>query len=116
MAQKHLIMEISKEQKMIDEIMDNFEFSKGLETMEALNWKIHHEDGYSIPDHESILRRMARRCLYDCIDLASSNINDETFVKIGPFRAQCYYDVNGIAKLDLMFIVCDWEVYIDEIE
>lgn len=109
-------MEISKEQRMIDDIMDNFDFAQSLKTMEALDWSLYHDGGFSVPDHESILRRLARKCLHSTIDLAANNINDETFSKQGPFKAQCYYDDNGICKLDLMFVVCDWDVYSDDLD
>ena len=111
-----LVMEISKEQRMIDDIMDNFDFAQSLKTMEALDWSLYHDEGYSVPDHESILRRLARKCLHSTIDLAANNINDETFSRQGPFKTTCYYDEDGICKLDLMFVVCDWDVYSDDLD
>ena len=49
--------------KMIDEIMDEFNFAQVLKTMEALNWKwATAKRGYSIPDMDD-LRAAAERLL-----------------------------------------------------
>ena len=54
-------MKISKTQRLIDEIMDNFDFSKVAKTMQLLKWEIYMGGDYEnreIPD-ESYLRSCA---------------------------------------------------------
>jgi hypothetical protein len=109
-------MEVSREQRMIDDIMDNFEFSKVLVTRRLLDWKLYHDGGYGVPDHESELRRMARKNLQDCIDLCNENPKDSSFVGSGPFKATGYHDGEKLCHLELQFVVCGWEVYDDELD
>ena len=35
--------------KELIDIMDNFDFAQSLKTMEALDWSLYHDEGYSVP-------------------------------------------------------------------
>ena len=50
---------------MIDEIMDNFDFSKVLKTMRLLEWSLMLDTGYGIPEYESSLRTLARKLILE---------------------------------------------------
>ena len=58
------MVELTEEQRnSIDEIMDNFDFSRVKKTMDALEWEWY---GTGIPT-ESEIRSEARRLLKDCL-------------------------------------------------
>ena len=103
--------------KMIDEIMDEFNFAQVLKTMEALNWKwATAKRGYSIPDMDD-LRAAAERLLRGA---AESRLNDYkgTHWELGIINgtggfqatAWCDEDKTKITALDLSFIVEHFDV------
>jgi hypothetical protein len=101
-------MERSREQVMIDEIMDWFNFAKVAETMKAIEWRIHYDQRYEIPD-ENILREHARDVLMEAIDSSEKYEEDYVYVRIGPFKATCFRIDNKIDRLLLEFVVTEWE-------
>ena len=82
-------------QEQIDNIMDNFDFSRVLKAMRALNWEWGHCGSEHEPD-EAELRREARRLLKNAWD------HSATFA-CGGFWA---YFADGV--LSLHFTVSDW--------
>ena len=82
-------MERSKEQTMIDEIMDWFDFSKMAKAMASMEWRISHNMGYSIPDEQE-LRELARHLMMDAIDFSEKEKDVCTYIKTGPFKVTCF--------------------------
>jgi hypothetical protein len=100
-------MERSKEQIMIDEIMDWFDFAKVTKTMELLEWKIFCNNDYVIPG-ENTLRENARKLLMDTINASEKYEEDYAYIKTGPFKATCFRDKNHITSIALEFVVTEW--------
>ena len=103
-------------EKMIDEIMDEFNFARVLTTMEALDWKwATAKSGYGIPDMDD-LRATAERLLRGAAD-ARLNDYKGTHWELGIINgtggfqatAWCDEDKTRITALDLSFIVEHWD-------
>lgn len=104
-------------EKMIDEIMDEFNFAQVLKTMEALDWKwATAKRGHGIPDMDE-LRATAERLLRGA---AESRLGDYkgTHWELGIINgtggfqatAWCDEDKTRITALDLSFIVEHFDV------
>lgn len=100
-------MERSREQVMIDEIMDWFDFAKVAKTMELLEWKIFCNNDYVIPT-ENTLRENARQLLIDTIDASEKYDEDYVYIRTGPFKVTCLRDKKRITSIVLEFVVTDW--------
>jgi hypothetical protein len=83
-----------KEKKIIEEILDNFDFQKVKKVMDALDWVWVSCDG--VPDIYD-LRKESRRLLKEVIKTKSYQIGT------GGFVASYYY-----GELSLEFVVCKW--------
>ena len=103
--------------KMIDDIMDEFNFARVLTTMEALDWKwATAKSGYGIPDMDE-LRATAERLLRGAAD-ARLNDYKGTHWELGIINgtggfqatAWCDEDKTRITALDLSFIVEHFDV------
>ena len=108
-------MKRTEAQCMIDEVMDYFDFSETLKMMVALNWKLHTENGYEIPD-EHELRVIARRLLMDCIDNSENNKEDYNTVATGPFKVTCLRCDGKLIKVELECVVTTWDAYSEDFE
>ena len=109
-------MKISKTQRLIDEIMDNFDFSKVAKTMQLLKWEIYMGGDYEnreIPD-ESYLRSDARKMIYDLIDRMDGYEGESFTSHCGPFKVRITKENSEIDSIILDFVVTEWEAYIDE--
>jgi hypothetical protein len=100
---------------MIEDIMDEFDFDKVYETMDALDWKWRGETP-SIEDlretAEYLLRGAAKSRLGDFKDTH----HDVAIINgTGGFEAKAFCDENKtkITGLDLAFIVTSWDSSID---
>ena len=98
----------SKEQMMVDEIMDCFDFTKTHEVMVHLNWKIATNEGMQIPD-EMTLRRNARRLLIDCINNSEESKEQYCTIRTGPFKVGCLRYDNETSNIELEFVVTQWD-------
>lgn len=97
-------------QELIDEIMDNFRFSKVADAMQALDWKwVGHEDTGGVPE-EHTLRKKARGLLSSCYDFGAKT-RREYSISTGGFTAEYDYPSNILA---LSFNVDSWEAYDDD--
>ena len=103
-------MKINKTQEFIDEIMDEFDFSKVQRTMEFLKWKITTEDGLIIPS-EPTLRRNARQQIYRLIDSMENITDDVYYSHCGPFKVRIVKEDNKITSISLDFVAENWEAY-----
>ena len=107
-------------EKMIDEIMDEFNFARVLTTMEALDWKwATAKGGYGIADMDE-LRATAERLLRDAADARLGRYRGEHWEMpiicgTGGFEAKAWCDeyVNKITGLELAFIVSHWDTEIE---
>jgi hypothetical protein len=104
--------------KMIDEIMDEFNFATVYKTMVALDWKWASSKNY-IPSMDE-LRAEAERLLRDVADVRLNMWQDEDWkspiiCSTGGFSAAawCNEDKTKIRRLNLEFIVSSWKSRID---
>ena len=104
--------------KMIDEIMDEFNFATVHKTMVALDWKWASSKNY-IPSMDE-LRAEAERLLRDVADVRLNMWQDEDWkspiiCSTGGFKATawCNEDKTKITRLNLDFIVSTWSARID---
>jgi coenzyme F420-reducing hydrogenase alpha subunit len=104
--------------KMIDEIMDEFNFATVHKTMVALDWKWASSKNY-IPSMDE-LRAEAERLLRDVADVRLNMWQDEDWkspiiCSTGGFSATawCNEDKTKIRRLELEFIVSSWKSRID---
>ena len=101
---------------MIKDIMDNFDFDKVYEAMDALDWKWRGETP-SLYD----LREEADRLLWGAAKSRLGDFKDEHWEipiinATGGFeaRARCNEEKTKITRLDLAFIVSSWDSSIEE--
>lgn len=109
-------MEISKTQRLVDEIMDNFDFAKVAKTMQLLKWEIYMGGDYEnreIPD-EFYLRSDARKMIYDLISRLDEYEGDSFTSHSGPFKIKITRENGEIDSITLDFVVTEWEAFIDE--
>lgn len=109
-------MEISNTQKLVDEIMDNFDFAKVAKTMQLLNWELYMGGDFEnreIPD-EFYLRSDARKMMYDFINRMEEYEGDSFTSHSGPFKIRITKENGKIDTITLDFVVTEWEAYIDE--
>lgn len=101
----------AKQQELIDEIMDYFDFDKVHECMDALGWewidepinlKELNKNTYSIPDVGTI-RKHARRLLRQVIE--------ENVYRVATGGLQATWH-DGVLSLE--FIVAEWEAHTEE--
>lgn len=100
--------------KMIDEIMEEFDFGKVQDVMDYLNWRWAGE--YVTMD---MLKETAKRLLRDAAALRLSDYKDEHWQQgimsaTGGFQATafCDEDKTKIVALDLKFVLTDWDAEI----
>ena len=106
---------------MIDDIMDNFDFSKVGKVMKFLDWKVSIANGtleFKVPD-EIDLRKIARQLLYDAVKNAlklsenTSEDSDWSYIYSGPFKVtvlKSKYEIYSIT-LDFVCTTCDFFDY-----
>ena len=114
--------EVEKEplDKMIDEIMEEFDFDKVLTTMEALDWKWASVSGGRLSPNMFELKSTAERLLRDAADARLGRYRGEHWEMpiicgTGGFEAKAWCDeyVNKITGLELAFIVSHWDTEIE---
>jgi hypothetical protein len=113
--------EVEKEplDKMIDEIMDEFNFARVHTAMVALDWKWAVTSNNNVPTMDE-LRKEAERLLRDAADVRLDMFKEEPWelpiiCSTGGFSAAawCNEDKTKITRLDLEFIVSSWNSRID---
>jgi len=105
--------------KMIDEIMDEFNFATVHKTMVTLDWKWALSKNY-IPSMDE-LRTEAERLLRDAADVRLDMFKEEPwespiYCSTGGFSAAAWCDEGKtkITRLDLRFVVESWDSSIEE--
>lgn len=95
------IMLTEKQQEMIDDVMDNFDFERVSDAMHAVKWGWWSEVGIVVPI-KAELRIEARRLLKDAID-------KKLTISTGGFRASYLYET-----LKLEFVLEECESCVDD--
>jgi hypothetical protein len=97
-------------QKAIDNIIDNFDWTKVYNAMVALNWTWHDSEGET--PSTGALFRCATELLHYAYDEAIENRCDYS-VRTGGFcaRALVNEETKEVESLRLSFEVCNWESY-----
>ena len=94
--------------EMIDDIMDNFDFSRVAKCMKALNWKWHDVDGSMDVPEEHNIRKSTRKLMNAVKDVC----HHRTFITgTGGFYVQCWYapDSRILEAMELSFVVAEWD-------
>lgn len=103
---------VRKMDDLVEEIMDNFEFEKVHEVMDALKWEWVDGNGHFRVPSEKELRRRASEMLYQTINsyltgiMGGEDINDPARISSGGF--ECTFDGES---LNLNFVLADWTAY-----
>jgi hypothetical protein len=102
--------------KMIDDIMDEFDFDKVQRTMDFLRWKWAGE--YVTVE---MLKQTAKRLLREAADLRLGDYKDTHWEQgvicaTGGFQAMawCNEDKTKVDALDLKFVLVDWDAQIED--
>jgi hypothetical protein len=102
--------------KMIDDIMDAFDFDKVQRTMDFLRWKWAGE--YVTID---MLKETSNRLLREAADARLGDYKDthweqSVICATGGFQAQawCNEDKTKVDALDLKFVLVDWDAQIED--
>lgn len=106
---------IDKTHKMIDEIMDTFNFQEVETVMKILQWKVYMGEKYEIPD-ECELRKMARKDMWRLVEESTTIDGPYIWTRCGPFKVTIYKENNTIALIILDFVVTSIDVSDDEID
>jgi len=93
-----------KKQKLIDEIMDSFDFRKVALVMDFLEWEW---VSSGVPSEYEI-RQNARLKLIEVYDKCLISKEDYRIAS-GGFKAQGYYENNECICLSLEFVLTDWD-------
>jgi len=97
-------------QKAIDNIIENFNWEKVYNAMDALGWTWHDSEGET--PTARMLFRCATRLLHDAYDGAEKEKCDYS-VATGGFHARALVneETKEVESLRLAFEVCSWESY-----
>ena len=102
--------------KMIDDIMDEFNFIRVLDVMDYLGWKWAGE--YVTVE---MLKQTAKRLLREAADLRLGDYKDTHWQQgvicaTGGFQAMawCNEDKTKVDALDLKFVLADWDAQIED--
>lgn len=91
----------TREEDIIDDILDEFDFGKVQQVMEHLNWTWHDSDG--VPTLGQ-LRKQARFLMKECLD------HEEYTTATGGFWVQ-KRTFDGLPYYRLIFAVTEWDNY-----
>jgi len=95
--------------EMIDNIMDNFDFSRVAKCMEVLQWKWHDVKG--VPEEYDI-RKLARKLMKGVPDVF---IKDNYFTGTGGLQVNASYENTELVLLELSFVVAEWREDVAEL-
>jgi len=96
--------------EMIDNIMDNFDFSRVAKTMLGLNWK-----WFSVPEGvplEADIRVTARRLLKGIPDVF---MKDNYCTGTGGLQVNAWYENTELVLMELTFVVAGWREDVAEL-
>ena len=106
--------------KMIDDIMDEFDFNRVETVMEFMDWKWAGDNGLERVT-VNMLKKEARRLLRGAADARLGGYKKTHWEQCiihgcGGFQATafCYEDKTKIVSLDLKFILEEWDVRIED--
>jgi len=106
--------------KMIDDIMENFDFNRVQLVMDYLNWKWLGDDGLECVPVE-MLKKEAERLLRGAAEARLGQFRNEHWEQgiihgTGGFQAMafCDEDKTKITALDLKFVLTEWDKEIED--
>lgn len=106
--------------KMIDDIMDEFDFNRVETVMEFMDWKWAGDNGLEYVTVD-MLKKTAKRLLKEAAELRLGNYKDEHWEQgiicgTGGFQAMafCDEDKTKIIALDLKFVLTEWDAEIED--
>ena len=108
------MMNINKrEQELIDEVFENFDFDEVHKAMKLMNWKWISYNGYEIPSLERI-KSSARARIEGAIECAKNSKRKtkeiEFFRLSGGIKASAWKNTYGqITNIQLQFILTEWQ-------
>ena len=108
------MMNINKrEQELIDEVFENFDFDEVHKAMKLMNWKWISYNGYEIPSLERI-KSSARARIEGAIECAKNSKRKtkdiEFFSSSGGIKASAWKNIYGqITNIQLQFILKEWQ-------
>lgn len=91
--------------ELIDNIMDNFDFSRVARCMEVLEW-----EWCDVPEgvpEESDIRKLARKLLNN---IKEAYTEDRYTVSTGGFVIKAWYEGGKLDAIELSFCVAEWDV------
>lgn len=100
---------IERENKMINDILENFDFEKCRKAMQAVNWTWAFEN--AVPSIER-LRKAAENRLRDSMELAKKGTDSKStyFVSSGGLKGNAWRNRYGhIEAIRLEFVLTDWD-------
>lgn len=97
--------------EMIDNIMDNFDFSRVAKTMLGLNWKWCISVDNEVPQEYDI-RKAARKLMNSIPDTC---IKDSYFTGTGGLQVNAWYENTELVLMELTFIVAEWREDVAEL-
>jgi len=106
-------MEKKSQQQMIDNIIDNFDFDRVMTTMDALHWRW--RGSKDTPTKQELIDSALERLRSAIEQVLSPNNKEHKDIgwisASGGFQAQAWKTKKGnLAKLQLEFIVSEWNV------
>lgn len=95
--------------EMIDNIMDNFDFSRVARCMEVLEWKWHNVEG--VPE-ESNIRKLARELMKQTPETFRK---EEYYSGTGGLYVRAWYENMELVLMELTFVVAGWREDVAEL-
>ncbi len=108
------MMNINKrEQELINEVFENFDFNEVHKVMKLMNWKWVSYDTYKVPSLEKI-KKSAQTRIENAIEVAKQNKYKhrevEYFSSSGGIKASVWKNIYGqITNIQLQFILSEWQ-------
>ena len=97
--------------ELIDNIMDNFDFSRVAKTLLCLNWKWCMSVDNEVP-HEYDIRKAARKLMNNIPDTC---IKDRYCTGTGGLQVNAWYENTELVLMELTFVVAEWREDVAEL-
>lgn len=97
--------------EMIDNIMDNFDFSRVAKTMLALNWKWCISVDNEVPQEYDI-RKAARKLMKH---VPETFHKEEYYTGTGGLYVRAWYENTELVLMELTFVVAEWREDVAEL-
>lgn len=107
-----------KKYDMVNEVLAHFDFERVHETMKALNWKWCDQGVPSIKELKESAEERMSNAIEQVLDPNNTEHHDIGWISAtGGFKAMAWRKEDGsLAKVQLEFIVTEWDAEDDEIK